>query len=149
MRRISGEPYILHPIAVAKIASNEIGLGVKSIICALLHDIVEDTDITIQDLIRTAADFALIAYENGADMARQNIRYRELTVTPYTHTDYQDKGITIENILQGLEEGRQRAKQEFGVEMRWVFDVPRNLSFVGENGRYGPNLAKLSGNATC
>ncbi|MBN2520187.1 MAG: bifunctional (p)ppGpp synthetase/guanosine-3',5'-bis(diphosphate) 3'-pyrophosphohydrolase [Bacteroidales bacterium] len=50
MRRASGEPYILHPIAVAKIASNEIGLGVKSIICALLHDIVEDTDYTLKDI---------------------------------------------------------------------------------------------------
>jgi len=50
MRRKSGEPYILHPIAVAQICAEEIGLGVTSIICALLHDTVEDTDITL-DLI--------------------------------------------------------------------------------------------------
>ena len=43
MRRKSGEPYILHPIAVARIAVEEIGLGVTSAICALLHDVVEDT----------------------------------------------------------------------------------------------------------
>lgn len=43
MRRKSGEPYILHPIAVAKICAEEIGLGIGSTICALLHDTVEDT----------------------------------------------------------------------------------------------------------
>jgi len=50
MRRKSGEPYILHPIAVAQICAEEIGLGSTSIICALLHDTVEDTDITL-DLV--------------------------------------------------------------------------------------------------
>lgn len=50
MRRKSGEPYIVHPIAVAKIVNQEIGLGVKSIISALLHDVVEDTDYTIDDI---------------------------------------------------------------------------------------------------
>ena len=50
VRRQSGEPYILHPIAVAKIASQEIGLGSTSICAALLHDVVEDTDYTIEDL---------------------------------------------------------------------------------------------------
>lgn len=48
MRRKSGEPYILHPIAVAQICAEEIGLGATSIICALLHDTVEDTDITLE-----------------------------------------------------------------------------------------------------
>ena len=50
MRRKSGEPYIYHPIAVARICAEEIGLGATSIICALLHDTVEDTDITIEDI---------------------------------------------------------------------------------------------------
>ena len=50
MRRKSGEPYILHPIAVAMICVEEIGLGVRSTICALLHDTVEDTDITLDDV---------------------------------------------------------------------------------------------------
>jgi GTP pyrophosphokinase len=52
MRRKSGEPYILHPIAVAQICIEEIGLGVRSTICALLHDTVEDTDITLDDIER-------------------------------------------------------------------------------------------------
>jgi GTP pyrophosphokinase len=50
MRRKSGEPYILHPIAVAMICVEEIGLGVRSTICALLHDTVEDTDLTLEDV---------------------------------------------------------------------------------------------------
>ncbi len=51
MRRKSGEPYIFHPLAVAQICAAEIGLGVTSIICALLHDTVEDTEITL-DLVQ-------------------------------------------------------------------------------------------------
>lgn len=60
MRRKSGEPYILHPLAVARICVEEIGLGVRSTICALLHDTVEDTDITLEDVER----------EFGAEIAR-------------------------------------------------------------------------------
>jgi GTP diphosphokinase / guanosine-3',5'-bis(diphosphate) 3'-diphosphatase len=52
MRRKSGEPYILHPLAVARICSEEVGLGVRSTICSLLHDTVEDTDITLEDVER-------------------------------------------------------------------------------------------------
>lgn len=60
MRRKSGEPYILHPLAVARIGVEEIGLGVRSSICALLHDTVEDTDITLEDIER----------EFGSEIAR-------------------------------------------------------------------------------
>jgi len=50
MRRKSGEPYILHPLAVAKIVVEEIALGVTSVICALLHDTVEDTEVTLKEI---------------------------------------------------------------------------------------------------
>ena len=60
MRRKSGEPYILHPLAVAMISVEEIGLGVRSTICALIHDTVEDTDITLEDVQR----------EFGSEIAR-------------------------------------------------------------------------------
>ncbi len=50
MRRKSGEPYIYHPIAVAQICAEEIGLGATGIVCALLHDTVEDTDLTLDDV---------------------------------------------------------------------------------------------------
>src|SRR5918998_558623 len=52
MRRKSGEPYILHPLAVARICVEEVGLGVRSTICSLLHDTVEDTDISLEDVQR-------------------------------------------------------------------------------------------------
>ena len=52
MRRKSGEPYILHPLAVARICVEEIGLGIRSTICSLLHDTVEDTDISLEDVER-------------------------------------------------------------------------------------------------
>ncbi|MEO6820204.1 MAG: HD domain-containing protein, partial [Ginsengibacter sp.] len=60
MRRKSGEPYILHPIAVAMICVEEIGLGVRSTICALMHDTVEDTDITLE----------MVQREFGAEIAK-------------------------------------------------------------------------------
>jgi len=50
MRRKTGEPYIYHPLSVATIAVGEIGLGATSIVCALLHDVVEDTEYTIEDI---------------------------------------------------------------------------------------------------
>lgn len=60
MRRKSGEPYIFHPLAVARICVEEIGLGIRSSICALLHDTVEDTDVTLEDVER----------EFGSEIAR-------------------------------------------------------------------------------
>ncbi len=50
MRRKSGEPYIIHPLAVAQIVSEEMGLDVTSIVCAFLHDVVEDTDVTLEEI---------------------------------------------------------------------------------------------------
>ncbi|MCY4371454.1 MAG: adenosine deaminase [bacterium] len=99
---------------------------------------------SIQDLIRTPDDFALITYEAGADMAEQNIRYREFTVTPYNHTHLFDKGLSIRHVLHGLEEGRRSARADFGVEIRWVFDVPRNFSFSRPGGTYDPEPAEVT-----
>ncbi|HLP18918.1 MAG TPA: RelA/SpoT family protein [Chitinophagales bacterium] len=53
MRRKSGEPYVMHPIAVAKIVSEEMGLDATSVICALLHDTVEDTEVTLEEVEKT------------------------------------------------------------------------------------------------
>ncbi|MBA2421956.1 MAG: bifunctional (p)ppGpp synthetase/guanosine-3',5'-bis(diphosphate) 3'-pyrophosphohydrolase [Chitinophagales bacterium] len=52
IRRKSGEPYILHPLAVAQIVASEIGLGAVGVMCALLHDTVEDTEVTLEDIER-------------------------------------------------------------------------------------------------
>ena len=56
MRRKSGEPYIYHPLEVARIVAGDIGLGETSIICALLHDVVEDTNYTLEDIRRMFGD---------------------------------------------------------------------------------------------
>ncbi len=92
---------------------------------------------TISELLRTPEDFALIVEACGADMAAQGIRYRELTFTPFTHTDLQAKGLSIRDLFAGLDAGRAAAKARYGVEMRWIFDIPRNASFA-RNGAYDP-----------
>ncbi len=99
---------------------------------------------TVQDLLRTSEDFELIVYRCGQEMARENIRYRELTVTTYTHTHLQDKGLAIDDVLRGLDAGRRRAQAEFGVEMRWIFDVPRHLAFPQGLHSYDPGPAEVT-----
>ena len=79
---------------------------------------------TISGCLKTVDDFALIAYEFGADMARQNVRYAEVTFTP--HTSVTNTGLPFDAILEGLNDGRARARASFGVEMAWVLDIVRD-----------------------
>jgi adenosine deaminase len=79
---------------------------------------------TISGCLKTTADFSLIAYEFGADMARQNIRYAEVTFTPHTHVVR--TGLPFDEILAGLNDGRARAQADFGVDFRWVLDIVRD-----------------------
>lgn len=78
----------------------------------------------ISSCLQTVDDFRLIAYEFGAEMARQNIRYTEVTFTPYTNVA--NTGLPFEDILAALNEGRHRAEQEFNVQFRWVLDIVRD-----------------------
>ena len=78
----------------------------------------------ISNCLQTLDDFALIAFEHGAEMARQNIRYAEVTFTPYTNVA--NTGLPFQEILAALNEGRRRAEQEFGVRFQWVLDIVRN-----------------------
>jgi aminodeoxyfutalosine deaminase len=78
----------------------------------------------ISSCLRTLDDFDLIAYEFGAEMARQNIRYAEVTFTP--HTNVANTGLPFEDILAALNRGRIRAEKEWGVQFRWVLDIVRN-----------------------
>ena len=87
--------------------------------------------LTIQNLLRSPDDFELITYDFGREMARQNIRYAEVTFTPYTHL-WQNKGVEPDDMIEGLEAGRLAAARDFGVEIAWVLDIPRNLSFDGD-----------------
>lgn len=88
-RRKSGEPYIFHPIAVAKIVAEEIGLGATSIACALLHDVIEDSDYTYEDIEeafgKKIADIVngltKIAVINQQNISVQSENYRKLLLT--------------------------------------------------------------------
>jgi adenosine deaminase len=74
--------------------------------------------------LRTEDDYRLIAYEFGSECARQNIRYAELTFTMMTSMEL--SGLTWQEILRGLNAGRQQAHEDFGVWWMWIFDIVRN-----------------------
>jgi adenosine deaminase len=78
----------------------------------------------VSGCLKTVADFELIVYELGSDMARQNIRYAEVTFTPYTNAT--NTGLPFDEIIGGLNKGRLRVQAEFGVEMRWILDIVRD-----------------------
>lgn len=78
--------------------------------------------------LRTIEDYDLIAYEFGAEMARQNVRYAEIHFSPSTHVWL---GVPQSVWMDGLTRGRQRAAREFGVEMRWVFGIVRATTEEG------------------
>jgi aminodeoxyfutalosine deaminase len=80
--------------------------------------------IAITRCLRTAADYELIVHEFGAEMARQHVRYAEVTFTPASH---RVRGIADDAWFGGLSRGRARARAEFGVEIAWVFDLPRSM----------------------
>ena len=75
--------------------------------------------------LKTAEDYELIAYEFGVEMARQHVRYAEVTVSVSTHR--YTLGIAHDTFFGGLNAGRERARQEFGVEIQWVFDLLRGI----------------------
>ncbi|MBN1146940.1 MAG: adenosine deaminase [Anaerolineales bacterium] len=75
--------------------------------------------------LRTEDDYRLIAYEFGAECARLNVRYAEVTFT--IETNMRLNGLPWETILENLNSGREQARREFGVEVRWIFDIVRNL----------------------
>jgi aminodeoxyfutalosine deaminase len=81
--------------------------------------------VTITRCLKTPDDYRLIAYEFGADCARQNIRYAEVTFSIYTNVRF--SGLTWQAITDGLNAGRTQARAEFGVEWSWVFDIVRDV----------------------
>lgn len=89
VKRRSGEPYILHPLAVAKIATKEIGLGTTSVVAALLHDVVEDTDYTVEDIaglfgpkVASIVDgLTKISGVMGSDTSQQAESFRKMILT--------------------------------------------------------------------
>jgi len=91
MRRKTGEPYILHPLAVAQICAEEIGLGPLAIVCALLHDTVEDTHLTLEDIKSNFGEKAASivdgltkiagVFDKGTSLQAENFRKMLLTLS--------------------------------------------------------------------
>ncbi|MFJ7130812.1 adenosine deaminase [Streptomyces sp. NPDC098101] len=80
-----------------------------------------DVYLSVVDLVRTPEDVRLLTFEVARDMARQNIRYAELTVTPYSSTR---RGIEERAFMAAIEDARKAAEAEFGTVLRWCFDIP-------------------------
>ncbi|WP_394813196.1 adenosine deaminase [Streptomyces johnsoniae] len=80
--------------------------------------------ISVVDLIREAEDIRLLTYEVARDLARQQVRYAELTVTPHTSVK---RGIPDVAFMEAIEDARTAAERDFGVVLRWCFDIPGEL----------------------
>lgn len=80
-----------------------------------------DIYLSVVDLIKDAEDVRLLTYEVARDMAAQNIRYAELTVTPFSSTR---RGIPAQAFMEAIEDARVTAARDLGVTLRWCFDIP-------------------------
>ncbi|MGW7822960.1 adenosine deaminase [Streptomyces puniciscabiei] len=80
-----------------------------------------DVYLSVVDLIRTPEDIRLLTYEVARDLARQQVRYAELTVTPFSSTR---RGIDELGFMAAIEDARKAAEAEFGTVLRWCFDIP-------------------------
>lgn len=80
--------------------------------------------LSVVDLIKTAEDVRLLTYEVAREMARQNIRYAELTVTPYISVGEE---LPAEAFLEAIEDARLAAARDHGIELRWIFDIPADF----------------------
>lgn len=86
-----------------------------------------DVYLAVVDLVRTDADVRYLTYEIARELATvQNVRYAELTCTPYTSVlpDDRDRGIPIEAYTEALEDARIAAERDFGIILRWIYDIP-------------------------
>lgn len=95
--------------------------------------------LSVVDLVRTPDDVRTLTFEVARDMARQNIRYAELTVTPYSSTR---RGIDEKAFMAAIEDARKAAESELGVILRWCFDIPgeAGLEAAAETARLAVDL---------
>lgn len=77
--------------------------------------------LSVVDLIRDPEDVRILTFEVARELARQEVRYAELTVTPYSHVR---RGIPAPAFCEAIEDARKAAAAEFGIELRWCFDIP-------------------------
>ncbi|MDX3236975.1 adenosine deaminase [Streptomyces sp. ME03-5709C] len=95
--------------------------------------------LSVVDLVRDAEDVRLLTYEVARDMVRQNIRYAELTVTPYSSVR---RGIPDRAFVEAIEDARKAAEAELGIVLRWCFDIPgeAGLASAEETARIATEL---------
>lgn len=95
--------------------------------------------LSVVDLVRTPDDVRHLTFEVARDMARQNIRYAELTITPYSSTR---RGIEEKAFMEAIEDARKAAETELGVILRWCFDIPgeAGLEAAAETARLAVDL---------
>ncbi|WP_030298382.1 adenosine deaminase [Streptomyces katrae] len=95
--------------------------------------------LSVVDLVRTPDDVRTLTFEVARDMARQNIRYAELTITPYSSTR---RGIDEKAFMEAIEDARKAAETELGVILRWCFDIPgeAGLEAAAETARLAVEL---------
>lgn len=122
------------PATVAALAERQPDAGVPADVEALaelfrFRDFPHFIEVysAVTSLITTAEDISIVIDGAAADLARQNVPYAEMTVTPYMHTV---RGTPYGAVLEGLAEGRRRARHR-GVELTWIYDIP------GEHGQAG------------
>ena len=115
------------PRIVAELAARHPGSPVPADPAALVEyfrfsDFAHFIDIylSVVELIKTPEDVRLLTYEVARDMAAQNLRYAELTVTPYTSVT---RGIDAEAFCEAIEDARVAAEKELGITLRWIFDI--------------------------
>lgn len=90
-----------------------------------------DVYLSVVDLIKTAEDVRLLTYAVAQEMAAQNIRYAELTVTPYTSVK---RGIAPQAFVEAIEDARVAAERDHGIRLRWIFDIPGEEGIPGAEG---------------
>lgn len=77
--------------------------------------------LSVVDLIRDEEDVRILTYEVARELARQQVRYAEITVTPYSHVH---RGIAAPAFCEAIEDARKRAEAELSIQVRWCFDIP-------------------------
>jgi adenosine deaminase len=117
------------PRAVAELAARHEGTTPVPADEALLADYFTFTDfghfievyLSVVDLLRTAEDIRTLTYEVARDLAGQQVRYAELTLTPYSSVV---RGVPAQAYCEAVEDARASAARDFGVQLRWCFDIP-------------------------
>lgn len=127
------------PRIVAELAARHEGASPVPADPELLQEYFTFTDfahfvtiyLSVVDLIRDAEDVRILTYEVARELARQNVRYAELTCTPYSHIK---RGVSATAFCEAIEDARLAAEKELGIVLRWCFDIPGEAGLPAAEG---------------